>query len=413
MASGRERVEFVGSRGERLVGTIDLPAGPVRATAVFAHCFTCSSETAATARISTALAEVGIAVMRFDFTGLGRSEGEFADTNFSTNIDDIVAASEYLSERFAAPGLLVGHSLGGAAVLAAAPRLHSVRAVVTIGAPSSPSHVEGLLSTGAEALAADGEATVDIGGRPFLIRQQLLDDLRANPLKECLQDLDAALLVMHSPVDNIVGIANAAEIFQMARHPKSFVSLDGATHLLTDRRDAAFAAAMIRTWAERYLDEPANDVDEQSPIGVLVAETGLGRYTQQVIAGRHRFLMDEPASAGGDDAGPNPYEMLAAALGACTSMTMRMYAERKGIPLESAEVEVRHGMTHAHAGEAAASDQATKTDRWDRFITLRGQLTDEQRKALLRIADRCPVHRTLERASVVVTSMADSAQPSE
>jgi len=406
MSSMRERIEFVGPAGQQLVGTINQPPGPVRATAVFAHCFTCSSDTAATARIAMALAEAGIVVMRFDFTGLGRSEGDFADTNFSTNVADIVTASEYLSERFAAPGLLVGHSLGGAAVLAAAPRLPSVRAVVTIGAPSAPSHVEELLSRGAEGLAADGEATIDIGGRPFLIRQQLLDDLRASPLERCLLSLDAALLVMHSPVDNIVGIENAAEIFQMARHPKSFVSLDGASHLLTERGDAAFAASMIRTWAERYLDEPSDDFDKDSPIGVLVAETGAGLYTQQVISGRHRFLMDEPASAGGDDAGPNPYEMLAAALGACTSMTMRMYAERKGIPLERAEVEVRHGTAHAQDCQAAATDHTTKTDQWDRIITLRGDLTDEQRGALLRIADRCPVHRTMERSSVVVTSSA-------
>lgn len=407
MAARRERITFPGSQGVDLSGKVELPAGPIRGTAVFAHCFTCSSDSAATSRISVALAEAGIAVMRFDFTGLGASEGDFADTNFSTNVADIVAASAHLSELYGAPGLLVGHSLGGAAVLAAASQIPTIRAVVTIGAPSHPDHVEALLGTAVDTLEEhDGEVTIDIGGRPFRVKPQLLADLRSRSLDECLAGLGAALLVMHSPIDNTVGIDNAAEIYTAARHPKSFVSLDGADHLLTDRRDAAFAASMIRSWVERWFDEP--DLPEVEPVAdaIVVAETGLGKFLNQVVAGRHRFTMDEPVSVGGYDAGPNPYEMLGAALGGCTSMTVRLYAEHKGIPLERVEVEVRHDKVHCSDCQETASGTGTpKIDRWERRITLTGDLTDDQRASLLKIADRCPVHLTLERSSEVVTAL--------
>ena len=403
MATRRDRITFTGADGTTLSGKVEVPVGQVRGTAVFAHCFTCSSDSAATARISVALAEAGIAVLRFDFTGLGASEGHFADTNFTTNVADLVAAAQHLEERYDAPGLLIGHSLGGAAVLAAAPRLPSVRAVVTIGAPSRPDHVLALLSEGLQGIERDGEATVDLGGRPFRVKAQLIEDLQTHSLEECLAGLDAALLVMHSPLDQTVGIDNAAEIYTAARHPKSFVSLDGADHLLTDRADAVFAASMIRAWVERYL-EPMVEPDAGEPaVGVVVGETGQGAFVNQVVAGMHRFVMDEPTSVGGLDAGPNPYELLAAALAGCTSMTMRMYAGRKGIPLERAEVEVRHEKTHVQDSEAAMGSTGPLIDRWERRILLAGDLTDGQRADLMRIADRCPVHLTLERSSVVVT----------
>ncbi len=418
MAARRERITFPGSQGADLSAKVELPAGPVRGTAVFAHCFTCSSDSAATSRISVALAEAGIAVLRFDFTGLGASEGDFADTNFSTNVDDIVAASRYLSEHYHSPGLLVGHSLGGAAVLAAASEIDSIRAVVTIGAPSSPDHVEGLLEPGLDRLEEGEDALLDIGGRPFRVKPQLLADLRRRSLDESLAGLGAALLVMHSPIDNTVGIDHAAAIYAAARHPKSFVSLDGADHLLTNRRDATFAASMIRTWVERYLDvddEPdqipaasAAPASPAAPDAIVVAENGEGKFSNQVITGRHRFTMDEPTSVGGDDSGPNPYELLGAALGGCTSMTMRMYAERKGIPLERVEVEVRHAKTHCEDCEKAVSGRGTpQVDRWERRLHLTGDLSDEQRDSLVRIADRCPVHLTLERSSIVVTEVVD------
>ncbi len=404
MVARREHITFPGSQGRTLSGRIELPAGPVRATALFAHCFTCSSSSAAASRVSTALAEAGLAVMRFDFTGLGASEGDFEDTNFSTSVADLVAASEHLTERYGAPGLLVGHSLGGAAVLAAASRLHTVKAVVTIGAPADPRHVRHLLGEeGQEAIVRDGEATVDIGGRPFTVKQHFLDDLEQQTPEECIAGLDAALLVMHSPSDGTVGIDNAARIYQAARHPKSFISLDGADHLLTDRRDAAFVATMIGTWVERYLEEEAEPVLAGRSDAVVVAETGDGTFLNQVVAGRHRFLMDEPTSVGGFDAGPNPYELLAAALGGCTSMTLRMYAERKGIPLERVEVEVHHETTHCSDCTQTADGRTPQIDRWTRHLHLTGDLTDEQRASLVKIADKCPVHRTLERSSVVET----------
>ncbi|MEZ5374398.1 MAG: bifunctional alpha/beta hydrolase/OsmC family protein [Microthrixaceae bacterium] len=407
MAARRDRITFPGSDGSELSGKVELPAGPIRGAAVFAHCFTCSSDVAAAARISVALAEAGIAVMRFDFTGLGASEGEFADTNFSTNVADLVAAADYLSEHYEAPGLLIGHSLGGAAVLAAAPELTSVRAVVTIGAPSEPTHVEALLTDGLDELEANGEATVDVGGRPFRVKAQLLHDLRSRTIDECLAGLDAALLVMHSPVDNTVGVENAAAIYQAARHPKSFISLDGADHLLSDRRDSTFAASMIRAWVERYL-EPETIEEPLEAEGVVVSEMAEGRFLNQVVAGAHRLVMDEPTSVGGFDAGPNPYELLAAALGGCTSMTMRMYADHKKIPLERAEVEVRHAKAHCADCEASASGGTPKIDEWTRVLRLTGDLSADQRADLVRIADRCPVHLTLERSSRVVTEVADA-----
>ena len=407
MASRRERVRFAGAAGDQLSGRVELPAGPIRGAAVFAHCFTCSSDVAAASRISVALAEAGIAVMRFDFTGLGASEGDFADTNFSTNVADLIAASAYLSEHYEAPGLLIGHSLGGAAVIAAAPELKSVRAVVTIGAPSEPSHVEALLSEDVARLEAEGEATINIGGRPFQVKAQLLEDLRHRTIEECLADLGAALLVMHSPVDNVVGVENAAEIYQAALHPKSFIALDGADHLLSKRRDSDFAASMIRAWVERYLDEaPAKKPTTGER--VVVSEMGEGKFLNQVVAGAHRFLMDEPPSVGGYDAGPNPYDLLAAALGGCTSMTMRMYADRKGIPLERVEVEVGHATTHCDDCEATVSGSTPKVDEWTRVLHIEGDLTEDQRAGLVRIADRCPVHLTLERSSKVVTEVADA-----
>ncbi|MEZ5383375.1 MAG: bifunctional alpha/beta hydrolase/OsmC family protein [Microthrixaceae bacterium] len=406
MAARRERITFPGGDGAELSAKVELPAGPIRGAAVFAHCFTCSSDAAAAARISVGLAEAGIAVMRFDFTGLGASEGDFADTNFSTNVADLIAAAAALSDRYEAPGLLIGHSLGGAAVLAAAPELASVKAVVTIGAPAEPGHVTRLLAGGLAQLEADGEATIDIGGRPFQVKAQLLDDLRSRTIDECLPRLGAALLVMHSPVDNVVGVENAAAIYQAARHPKSFVALDGADHLLTDRADAAFAAAMISAWVERYLDAEPPPVSASAD-GVVVSELGEGKFLNQVVAGAHRLVMDEPQSVGGFDAGPNPYELLAAALGGCTSMTMRMYAERKGIPLDRAEVEVRHDKVHCDDCEATAGGATPKIDRFERRLRLTGDLTDDQREGLLRIADRCPVHLTLERSSLIETELLD------
>ena len=383
-------IRFPALAGHELAARLERPAGETRAYALFAHCFTCSKDSKAAAYISQALAARGIAVLRFDFTGLGMSGGEFSDSNFTSNIDDLVAASDFLRERYAAPQILVGHSLGGAAVLAAAARIPEARALATIGAPFEPKHIARLLVRGEEQLAAQGEARVDIGGRPFTIRQQLIDDLaRQDPAKH-IPTLGKALLILHSPRDHIVAIENAARIFTAARHPKSFVSLDDADHLLSRQQDAAYAAEVLAAWASRYLERAA----APAIAGVRVAEAGQGRFAQEILAGRHRLRADEPQSAGGDDSGPTPYDLLLAALGACTAMTIRLYAERKRLPLERVTVELSHEKIHA-ADCAECDTREGRIDRIETAIILEGALDEPQRAKLLEVAGRCPVHRTL------------------
>ncbi|MCG8590302.1 MAG: bifunctional alpha/beta hydrolase/OsmC family protein [Proteobacteria bacterium] len=391
-----EKLEFEGSQGARLAARLDRPLAPARATALFAHCFTCSKDLAAASRLARGLAGRGIAVLRFDFTGLGHSEGEFAHTDFSSNVEDLVRAADFLRERGQAPSILVGHSLGGAAVLAAAPRVPEVRAVATIGAPSDPAHVKRLLTDDLEEIESRGQATVELAGRAFQIRREFLDDLDEQRLLPSLEKLRRALLVMHSPVDTVVGIENATRLYQAAKHPKSFVSLDTADHLLSRREDAAYAAEVLAAWAARFLPESESDPAATPAEGeVVVEETGEGRFHQSVAVGRHRLVADEPATVGGTDRGPAPYDFLLAGLGACTSMTLRLYAERKGWPLERVSVRLRHSKIHATDCEACET-QSGRLDRIDRAIALEGPLSVEQKERLLEMADRCPVHRTLE-----------------
>jgi uncharacterized OsmC-like protein/alpha/beta superfamily hydrolase len=411
MSTRIHRVSFPGSRGEQLAARLDLPAGPPKAFAVFAHCFTCSKDIRAASRLAAVLTDLGYGLLRFDFTGLGASDGEFANTNFSSNVDDLVAATTWLEQEHRAPQLLVGHSLGGAAVVVAAAQLPSVRAVATIAAPSDAGHVANLFDGALEQIRRDGAAEVEIDGRPFTIRRQFVEDLRAGSVTDAAADLDAALLVMHSPIDNTVGIEHAARIYQAAKHPKSFVGLDGADHLLSTTDDAEYAAAMIGAWAGRYLVDESGAADVPRPSAqVVVAETTQGKFLNHVVTGRHRFLADEPVSVGGFDAGPGPYDFLAAALGACTSMTLRMYADRKSLPLDRVSVEVSHDKVHAADAAADTADRspgsAGKIDQFTRVIHVEGELDDDQRAGLLRIADRCPVHRTLEQVSHIVTELA-------
>lgn len=389
-----ERVEFEGYDGSRLAARFDRPAGPIRAICLFAHCFTCSKDLAAAARIAGALATRGFGVLRFDFTGLGHSEGEFENTNFSSNVADLIRACDWLRDHHRAPALLVGHSLGGAAVLAAAGEIPECTAVVTIGAPAAPQHVEHLLSSDLDRIEAEGSADVELAGRTFRIKRQFVEDIRSQRLADRIGTLRRALLVMHGTFDEVVGLDNATQIFTAAKHPKSFVTLDSADHLLKREEDAVYAADVIASWAERYLpawEDP--DTDHEAP--VIVAETNDGRYTQDVVIGPHRMRADEPVRVGGDNLGPTPYELLLAAVGTCTSMTLRMYAERKSIPLERVVVSLAHEKIHARD----CADCETEHGRIDlirRSIRLRGDLTDAQRARLLEIADRCPVHRTLE-----------------
>ncbi len=407
MSSRVERITFEGSHGDLLSARLDLPAGPPRAFALFAHCFTCSKDVKAATRIAASLTDLGYGLLRFDFTGLGASEGEFANTNFSSNVDDLVAAAAWLREHHTGPQLLVGHSLGGAAVIVAGNRIPEVAAIASIAAPSDAGHVAGLFDGALDRIEDDGEACVELHGREFTIRRQFLDDLRADLVVSSAAEFNGALLVMHSPTDNVVGVEHAAAIFGAARHPKSFVSLDGADHLLGDPIVAAHAASMIGTWARRYLVDQSRAAAEPDPSAqVVVAETTQGTFLNHVVAGGHRFLADEPVSVGGYDAGPSPYDLLAAALGACTSMTLRMYADRKQLPLARVTVEVSHDRVHEADAVAAGGTATPRLDRFTRVLHLAGELDADQRASLVRIADRCPVHRTLEQSSLIVTELA-------
>jgi putative redox protein len=404
-----ERFQFEGSEGQQLAAALDTPEGPVRAYALFAHCFTCGKDGLAAKRIAGALATRGIAVLRFDFTGLGSSGGEFANSTFSSNVADLVRAADHLRETRGAPALLIGHSLGGAAVLAAAKRITDAKAVVTIAAPSDPGHVTGLFTDAIEKIHRDGQAEVSLAGRPFTIKRGFLDDISEHNLMTDVAGLRRALLVMHAPADDTVGIDNATRIFVAAKHPKSFVSLAGADHLLSDRRDSAYVADVVAAWASRYLEtrKPDDAADEgEAPREVVVRETRNRKFQQTVSVGPHQLLADEPVAAGGDDSGPGPYDLLLAGLGACTSMTMRLYADRKSLPLERTTVTLRHSKIHAEDC-AECETKAGMLDQIDRVIAMEGPLDAEQRKKLIEIADKCPVHRTLTSEVRILTRAAD------
>ncbi len=397
MVARSERITFANAAGERLAARLDLPDGPPGAFALFAHCFTCSKDSHAAAHISRGLAARGVAVLRFDFTGLGSSEGEFANTNFSSNLDDLAAAADHLRQAHRAPKILIGHSLGGAAVLAAAQRVPEAVAVATIGAPFDPAHAARLFAAAQAEIEAKGEALVTLGGRSFRVRKQFLEDIAAHHLSNQVAGLKKALIVFHAPRDEIVGIENAGHIFTAARHPKSFVSLDDADHLLTRRADAIYVAEVLAAWASRYLPQPpAAAVEAAPPAGeVVVADAGEGKFVQIVRIGRHELRADEPASVpGGLDAGPSPYDYLLAALGACTSMTLRLYAERKQLPLERVVVHLKREKIHA-SDCADCETREGMLDQIERTLELAGALDAAQRQRLLEIADKCPVHRTL------------------
>jgi putative redox protein len=406
-----ERITFRGSQGSELAARLDLPAVPPRAYALFAHCFTCTKESVAAARIAHELTAAGIGVLRFDFTGLGASGGEFANTNFSSNADDVRLAAAWLRTHRHAPQILIGHSLGGAAVLAVAGDLPDVRAVVTIAAPSDLGPIAGLLAGDLPRIEATGEADVLLGGRTFTVRKQFVDDLRKHDLGERAATLQKPLLILHSPRDEIVGIEHAERLFAAARHPKSYVSLDHADHLLTDPTDAAYAADVVAAWAGRYLDDESGQAVAPEPRAgvVVVAETAQGTFLNHVVTGEHHFLADEPISAGGLGAGPSPYDLLAAALGTCTAMTVRLFADRRRIPLDRVTVEVHHDREHATDCAACVDGHAPMIDRFDCHIRLDGELSTTDRARLLAFANRCPVHRTLAASSAIVTTELPSA----
>lgn len=388
-----KKIKFNNKEGQELSASLELPAdGKPKTYAIFAHCFTCSKNLSAVVNISRALTLNSIGVLRFDFTGLGQSKGDFAETNFSSNIDDLQRAYDFLKKEYTAPSIIIGHSLGGAAVLAAASKMEKVEAVATIGAPADPVHVSHLFKENIDEIKSKGEATVSIGGRPFKVKEQLLNDLEKSDIARGLKNLNKALLIMHSPQDTIVEVENARKLYENAMHPKSFISLDGADHLLTKKEDSLYVGNVIATWASRYVNfDKETDLESEKRV---VTRTGSDGYTTQIKAGSHFLLADEPEEVGGKNLGPTPYDLLVAGLGACTSMTLHMYADRKEWPLEEVKVHLTHDKVHAkdcdHCEETTA-----KIDEITREIEIIGDLTDEQRSRLMEIADKCPVHKTL------------------
>lgn len=409
MAVKSERIEFNGHQG-RLAARLDRPYGEIKAYALFAHCFTCTKDILAAGKIAGRLADKGIAVLRFDFTGLGASDGEFANTNFTSNVEDLVHAADWLRETHEAPSLIIGHSLGGAAVLKAAHQIQEVKAVVTIGAPYDPGHVSHNFGEHISIIEQDGEAEVLLAGRPFKIQKQFLNDVRSASIEEDVVNLKRALLVLHAPMDNTVGIENASRIFAAAKHPKSFVTLDDADHLLSKPRDAEYAADVIASWAARYLgldQHPrpktrlkAGDKD------TIVIERGDGKFTQHIETSGHNLIADEPESYGGNNRGPSPYDLLLSALGACTSMTLRIYAEHKKIDLEQVAVKLSHSRIHAEDCADCETENG-QVDLIEKEIEVKGNFDDATRQRLLEIADKCPVHKTLTHEVKIRSKLAD------
>ena len=400
------KVNFLSAEGKSLSGVLETPAGLTPHNyVVFAHCFTCNKNLNAIRHISNALIANGFAVLKFDFTGLGESEGDFSQTSFTSNVSDLVQAAEYLADQFSQPSLLIGHSLGGAAVIAAASKIPSIKAVATIGAPFAPEHVEHLFDGANDQFEQTGQAQVNIGGRPFIIGKQFVDDIRAQDPVKTVKQLKTALMILHSPQDTIVGIDNAASIFKAAKHPKSFISLNGADHLLSRSQDAIYTGNTIAAWATRYIDLPAQAALKTDEEVVVRLDSEAG-YTTFMQAGKHSLVADEPISVGGADLGPSPYGYLLAGLGACTAMTLKMYARRKKWDLQSVDVHLSHEKIHAADCDCELEgDDKGRLDKVNRLIDVRGNLDDEQVQRLLEIADRCPVHKTLESEVLVTTGL--------
>ncbi|SEA06710.1 bifunctional alpha/beta hydrolase/OsmC family protein [Bizionia paragorgiae] len=399
-----QKVTFKNNDGLDLKGRLELPTHQKPHNFVlFAHCFTCNKNLSAVRNISRALTAKGFGVLRFDFTGLGESSGDFENTNFSGNILDLIEASKYLEENYAAPTLLIGHSLGGAAAIFAADAIDSIKAVATIAAPSNPDHVQHLLKSNLEEINTTGKAVVNLGGRDFTIKKQFLDDIKSKSLSEIAKNLNKALLILHSPQDRIVGIKNAEDLYIAAKHPKSFVSLDGSDHLLMQKEDSIYVGELIASWAKRYIPIPENDIlkTTHDVVASLAKEEG---FTTQLRSGNHNLIADEPLSFGGNDFGPSPYDYVSAGLSACTAMTVQMYAKRKQWDLDNIEVHTSYSKTHAEDC-ANCEENSAKIDTFKRTIKLTGHLDDKQIKRLLQIADKCPVHKTLHSVAQIITTL--------
>ncbi len=400
----RQKVTFRNKNNQELTGRLEFPVDQQPHNyVVFAHCFTCSKNLSAVKNISEALTNKGFGVLRFDFTGLGESEGDFEDTNFSGNVEDLIAASTYLENHYMAPSLLVGHSLGGAAVIIAASKLPSVIAVATISAPSNPKHVSHLLKEHVDEIKSTGSATVDLGGRPFTIKKQFLDDLESNSLSTIIKDLRKAILIFHSPQDETVNIKNAEELYKAAHHPKSFVTLDGADHLLSNSNDSKYVGNVIAEWASRYLIK-TSEIALKTSHQVVASLANDADFTTEMKVGNHYMRADEPKEYGGQDFGPSPYEFVSAGLSACTAMTIQMYAKRKGWDVKNVEVHTSYGKNHAQDCMDCEMESA-KIDTFERGIRLEGELDEDQLKRILNIANKCPVHKTLHSETQVITKL--------
>ncbi len=407
-----QRLSFQNQDGLQLAARLEVPVDrDPRAYAIFAHCFTCNKNLTAVRNIVRGLTSSGLAVLTFDFTALGESEGAFVETTFSSNITDILAAAAFLEAEFEPPSLLIGHSLGGTASLFAAHQLSYIKGVVTIGSPANPAHVTHLLETAIGEIRQKGKAVVRIAGRPFEIGRAFLDDLEGRDTGAIIKGLRRALLILHSPQDRIVGIDNAAELYQAAMHPKSFISLDGADHILTDKEDSHYVGSVIASWATRYLSQasPKELTTEEQSVSSLESEHA---FTTLIKVGQHYLTADEPESMGGHDYGPSPYGFLIAGLGACTAMTLQMYARRKKWDLREVRVHVAHHKVYAEdceqcVDEGNTSPKPQRIDQMDRRLELIGSLSQEQRNRLMEIANRCPVHRTLENSSIIKTVLTD------
>lgn len=399
-----QKVAFLNPNNEELVGRLELPLNQKPHNfAIFAHCFTCNKNLSAVKNISRELTANGFGVLRFDFTGLGESDGDFENTNFSGNVDDLISAAKFLTENYAAPTLIVGHSLGGTASIFAASKIDSIKAVATIGAPSNPKHVQHLLHSNIDEIKANGIAKVNLGGRDFTIKKQFLDDLEAQSIPNVAKDLGKALLIMHSPQDTTVEIKNAENIYVAAQHPKSFVSIDGADHLLMKKEDSVYVGNVISNWAKRYINIQQADTlkTKHQVIASLDASDG---FSTQMKIGNHHMIADEPVSFGGNDFGPSPYELVSAGLSACTAMTIQMYAKRKKWDLENIEVHTNYEKTHALDCDDCDNTNA-KIDTFSREIKLTGNLDNKQIERILQIADKCPVHKTLHNTIKVNTKI--------
>ncbi len=400
-----EKITFDNGRGQQLSARLDLPADQFPHNyAIFAHCFTCSKDFSAARNICRALASEGFGVLRFDFAGLNKSEGDFSDTNFSTNVQDIIAAAAFLEKEYKAPALLAGHSLGGAAVLFAGSKIKSVKAVTTIGAPSNPAHVQKQLGSALDVIKMEGSVDVSLAGRPFTFKKQFIDDLESLSCANAADKLrDEALLIFHSPQDSTVSIRNAEEIYMAAHHPKSFVTLDGSDHLLVDKKNASYVGQVIAGWAARYIPIEAEE-EIQTTHQVVASLDGDDGFTTEMRLGSHYFRADEPTRVGGNDFGPTPYELLAGSLSACTAMTIQMYAKRKGWPIENVQVHTSYSRTYAQDCVGCEDDPTNKIDTFTRVIKLTANLDEKQRARILQIADKCPVHKTLHNETQVLTS---------